>query len=148
MMQHVRQRGGDNTVTTVTTVTVSQDQARERDGRCDDVTVAESGAALTVTAKALICKGCDGCDGCDANFATGRGARGRPLIVPPIDQGVAVVIEIVGKLGPAPERKPDRLMTAREVIREQQFREWIAAGRPGSGRKKRIARNAKRRIRR
>lgn len=56
--------------------------------------------------------------------------------------------EIVGRLGPAPERKPDRMMTAREVINEQRFREWIAAGRPGTGRKKRILRNAKRRARR
>lgn len=58
------------------------------------------------------------------------------------------MIEIVGKLGPVPERKPDSLMTAREVIREQNFRAWIAAGRPGSGRKKRILRNARRRSRR
>ena len=58
------------------------------------------------------------------------------------------MIEIVGRLGPAPERRPDRMMTAREVIREQGFREWVAAGRPGAGRKKRILRNAKRRRRR
>lgn len=58
------------------------------------------------------------------------------------------MIEIVGRLGPAPERRPDRLMTAREVIREQNFRAWITAGRPGAGRKKRILRNAKRRARR
>ena len=58
------------------------------------------------------------------------------------------MIEIVGRLGPPPERKPDRMMTLQEAVREQKFREWCAAGRPGSGRKKRIIRNAKRRTRR
>jgi len=56
------------------------------------------------------------------------------------------VAEIVGKLGPPPKRDPtERMMTAREVIAEQKFRAWVAAGRPGSGRKKRILRAARRR---
>lgn len=58
------------------------------------------------------------------------------------------MIEIVGRLGPAPEKKPDRMMTVQEVVREQNFRAWIAAGRPGAGRKKRIMRRAKRGVRR
>lgn len=55
---------------------------------------------------------------------------------------------VVGQLGPRPERKPDRMMTAREARREQAFREWVAAGRPGAGRKKRIILAARRRGRR
>jgi len=55
------------------------------------------------------------------------------------------MIEIVGRLGPAPERKPDRLLTVREVIREQHFRAWCAAGCPGRGKKKRVMRRAKQR---
>ena len=54
------------------------------------------------------------------------------------------MIEIVGRLGPAPERTVERLMTAREVIAEQKFREWVAAGRPGAGKKKKIERARKR----
>lgn len=61
------------------------------------------------------------------------------------------MIEIVGRLGPAPVHRPDRMMTAHEAMREQtkrfKFAAWIAAGRPGSGRKKRIVRRAKRRAR-
>lgn len=36
----------------------------------------------------------------------------------------------------------------RDYFREKKFYEWQQAGRPGSGRKRRIVRNAKRRARR